>query len=90
MHYHTSNPYPVIAEAEYHAFVALGVRGLPSTYAEWSSQQRKSVVERDRAGERPVPVPVRLADFKRFCDERGQGYVDQWLLHFAIEHVPRT
>jgi hypothetical protein len=88
MHYHTNNPYPVIAETEYPDFVALGVKGLKPTYAEWHSKQRQSVIERDRVGERPVPVRVTLSEFKRFCDQRGMGYVDQWLLHYAFEHAP--
>ena len=84
----TINYYPVITEAEYPAFVAL-VTGINATYSEWIAQQRQANFERERVGERPVPVPVRYADFKAFCDRRGNGYVAQWLLHYAIEHGAR-
>ncbi|HZQ01341.1 MAG TPA: hypothetical protein VFB13_17480 [Reyranella sp.] len=84
--YHTNNYYPVITNVEYPAFLALGVSGIPATYDGWISQQRQSNMERERVGERPVPVPVTARQFKEFCDQRGQGYVGQWLLHYAIEH----
>ena len=88
-HYHTTNPYPLISESEYPAFVALGVTGIPGTYGEWIEQQRAANLSRDRVGERPVPVPMTAAEFKAFCDGRRQGYVGLHLLHYAIEHAPR-
>src|SRR6266446_10650350 len=69
----------------YASFVALGTTGIPKTYAEWIAQQRQANFERDRVDERPVPVPIRLHEFKAFCDNRRMGYVGQWLLHYAME-----
>ena len=88
--YHTINYYPAITNAEYPAFCALGVTGFPTTYDEWIAQQQEANIDRERVGERPVPVPVTARQFKEFCDQRGHGYVGQHLLHYAIEHgTPR-
>ena len=83
------NYYPVIAEAEYPAFVALPVAGIQPTYSEWIAQQRAANLAREQVGEKGVGVPVRLADFQAFCDARGHGCVAQWLSHYAMEHGPR-
>jgi hypothetical protein len=63
------------ATSSYSAFLALPVTGINPTYPEWIAQQRAANIDRDRVGQRPVAVPVRVADFKAFCDERGNGYI---------------
>ena len=84
-----TNYFPEITETEYPAFVSLPVTGINPTYPEWITQQRQANLERARVQQRPVAVPVRLAEYKAFCDQRGLPYIAHHLLTYAMEHGPR-